>query len=529
MADTKIKDSLSAETPAADEKPVKKTAATTKKTAAKKTTKTAAAETEAAVQEEAPKKTRKAPAKKTVKKAAAKEEAPAAADEKKTVKKAPAKKAAAKKTVKAETTSQSEEMVQKEAAKGASIQSDLAETADKRGAAKDKGQQPATLKEEAETGTPAPQTEKMVQQEAAAGAEVQQSVQAAADKKAAKTTKKAVSKKAAEKPASPIVRPEAAVAVKKEMPLSKAETEKEAADKARAAKEAAAAKAPAKEETVMKPLVDLTEEKLNFYNTLSNDVLNDAARALVGMDWNDLKAGLQKAKDVPAYILDVLNEHRDQAAAFDFEKDGFDASALPVFADRIEATLPFKASDSASLAERIEDALKFQYSDDPLANAEGYNRLMDLMREVLMAGQRENITSLEQMKERIPADLHQLLYKFMDTAYALLPSWQYNDVKYYEGFLYGFLSQFNDLSNMHNRAMMDVADLYIRHGDYGKGDAEYNYVIRENNLKDQIYFRFANVYRPIDLQKAKSIAGSALQYVDGRFEYYPRIMEILNS
>ena len=73
-----------------------------------------------------------------------------------------------------------------------------------------------------------------------------------------------------------------------------------------------------------------------------------------------------------------------------------------------------------------------------------------------------------------------------------------------------------------------MAVLFIKHGDYGQGDADYNYVIRENDIKDYIFFRFANVYRPIDLQKAKSIAGSALRYVDGRYDFYPMIMEIIN-
>lgn len=92
------------------------------------------------------------------------------------------------------------------------------------------------------------------------------------------------------------------------------------------------------------------------------------------------------------------------------------------------------------------------------------------------------------------------------------------------------LSQFEDLHQGYdNRAMMDVADLFIRHGDYGLGDANYNYILRENQLKDQIYFRFADVYRNIDMNKAKAIANSALQFVDGRYDYYPRIIEILES
>ena len=31
------------------------------------------------------------------------------------------------------------------------------------------------------------------------------------------------------------------------------------------------------------------------------------------------------------------------------------------------------------------------------------------------------------------------------------------------------------------------------------------------------------------MNKAKAIANSALQFVDGRYDYYPRIIEILES
>jgi len=92
------------------------------------------------------------------------------------------------------------------------------------------------------------------------------------------------------------------------------------------------------------------------------------------------------------------------------------------------------------------------------------------------------------------------------------------------------LSHFTDLHDKYaNRAMMDVADLYIEHGDYGLGDANYGYIIRENQIKDYIYYRYANVYVDIDREKARSIAQSALQYVDSRYTYYPNIMSILED
>ena len=72
----------------------------------------------------------------------------------------------------------------------------------------------------------------------------------------------------------------------------------------------------------------------------------------------------------------------------------------------------------------------------------------------------------------------------MDLAYSVLKTWKYEDVDYYEHFIYAVLSQLEDLHDTYrNRIMMDVADLYILHGDYGLGDADYGYILRETKSK----------------------------------------------
>ncbi len=158
-----------------------------------------------------------------------------------------------------------------------------------------------------------------------------------------------------------------------------------------------------------------------------------------------------------------------------------------------------------------------------------YKDLFDDVRQVLVYAQQNGIESLEEMETIIPADLHGLLDRFMTVAYTILPGWQHNDVKYYEGFLYGVMAQFEDLASWQNRALMDIADLYIKHGDYARGNDGYSYVLRENQLKDQIYYRFASVYESFDLQRAKGIVRDALRVIDGRYDYYPKLIEILEK
>ena len=125
-----------------------------------------------------------------------------------------------------------------------------------------------------------------------------------------------------------------------------------------------------------------------------------------------------------------------------------------------------------------------------------------------MIGQRKNIGDSAIVSELIGADVDAFVAHFFDLAYAILPDWQYDDVKFYEDFAYAVLSQYYDLFTKYQlRILMDVADLYIKHGDY----------------------RFASVYEDIDFNKAKALAYESLQYVDGRYTYYQNIMDIINK
>ena len=62
-----------------------------------------------------------------------------------------------------------------------------------------------------------------------------------------------------------------------------------------------------------------------------------------------------------------------------------------------------------------------------------------------------------------------------------------------------------------------------------KGDADYGYILRENQIKDYIYYRYASIYEGVDKDKAKQIANQALQFVDDRFTYYPNIIAVLEG
>lgn len=445
---------------------------------------------------------------------------------KKTVEAAPVKKEAVKKTttdIKVTTTKKAEEAKKATPAKKAAATK--AEPAKKSEAPKATATKAEPAKK-AEASKPA--------------AKKAEEVKKAPAKKA--TTKKAAPKKAAPKktttakkaePAKKEAAAKKAEEVKKAAPAKKTASKKAApkktATKAKAAPKKAAVKkaSPAKKPSASKT----KKEKLEQYNNFAIDTCLEMAKAMgVAMDYDAYAAMLLDSDNIKQMAKDVLVKYNVDAKAFSFEKDGYDTDLIEVIFNRISETVDIKASDFKDIAKDIKTHAQYEIQDDATANNEEYQKDFDLVREVLMIGQRKNIHSTEDMKAFVKEDPTDLIGKFMDLALQVLPLFEYDDVKYYENFIYAVLSQFDNLhQKWGTRALMDVADLYIKHGDYGLGDANYNYVLRENEIKDMIYYRFANVYVGIDLDKAKAIANSSFQYVDDRYDYYPKIIEILEK
>ncbi len=431
-----------------------------------------------------------------------------------------AKKAAATTTNKAAAKKTAEKAAEARAEKPA-----VAETKNADEAAKNTGKTVSAAQSEA--GKPAAKTA-----EAAADAEVKTEKKAPARKTAAK---KAPAKKAAAKKAAP----KKEAAPKEEKTAVKEEAKEtvivqdEAAEKA---KEAAVDAPKAEEVTITeikeepKKSMASKEEKTAAYNAFSTDTLLEMASELgLKKTADDLKALMKEDSDL-AEIADELAKDAEKADDFTFEDDGYDIDILPVLVARIYDSIDFSLVNPKTLKDRINAALALELTGDALADTDVYNTLFDTVREVLMIAQQNNIHGVQQINDTVLADVPALVVKFMDVAYNVLKTWQYNDVKYYEGFIYSVLSQFEELhQSLGTRAMMDVADQLILHGDYGLGDANYRYIIRENAIKDMIYFRFASIYRDLDRDKARAIAHEALQWVDGRYDYYQAIVDILNS
>lgn len=324
-------------------------------------------------------------------------------------------------------------------------------------------------------------------------------------------------------------------------PAAKKAPAKKAATKKTPAKKTAATKEPAKKTTVKKtvtkkakPKVDeeaLKALKLDQYNHFSLDTCIDMARAMgVNLGYDQYANWLLEEADEAKIVEVILAENGITSDKFSYEEDGYDADLIPILVKKVSETVDIKAKDFDKLGEEVITHQGYVFSDEILANNDEYHAQFDLMRRLLIIAQRKDLHTMEALKELIKVDATEFVSKFMEIAYNVLKNWQYDDVKYYENFIYTVLSQFDDLYDQYEtKAMMDVADLYIEHGDYGLGDANYNYILRENQIKDLIYFRFANVYKDIDREKCRAIANDALQYVDGRYTYYPNIIQLLEN
>ena len=432
---------------------------------------------------------KKAPAKKV----ASEKKAPAKKEETKpTEKKAPAKKVVAEKKAPAK----------KEEAKPAEKKKVTAKkaTAEKKTPAK---------KEEAKSVEKKKVTAKKATAEKKAPAKKEEAKPA--EEKKATVEKKTPAKKAAAKPAT----------------TKKASTKKTTTKKT-TTKKASTKKTTTKKTTTKKATTKkMTKEEQ--YAKLSLDTCLDLAKAMsMDVTRDSIIQQLILNPDVKSVSENLVNKYQ-LTGKFNFEEDGYDEGLVEVLVSKVFETADIKPQKPEDLQADVTHALNYKFTD-VVADGEEYKDQFDTMRKVLMIAQHKDIHDSKKLEEEVGVDVEKFVEEFMDLAYSVLKTWKYEDVDYYEHFIFAVLSQLEDLHNKYsNRIMMDVADLYILHGDYGLGDADYAYILRENQIKDYIYYRYASIYEGVDKDKAKQIANQALQFVDDRFTYYPNIIAVLEG
>ena len=347
--------------------------------------------------------------------------------------------------------------------------------------------------------------------------------------------KKTTTKKAA-KPAVEVKKEEVKPAETKKAPAKKA-TKSAVKAKKEEVKPAETKKATAKKTTKKATTKKTTTKKVTTkkmtkeeqYAKLSLDTCLDLAKAMsMNVTRDSIIQQLILNPDVKSVSKDLVNKYQ-LTGKFNFEEDGYDEGLVEVLVSKVYETADIKPQKAEDLQADVDHALNYKFTD-VVADGEEYKAQFDTMRKVLMIAQHKDIHDSKKLDEEIGIDVEKFVEEFMDLAYSVLKTWKYEDVDYYEHFIYAVLSQLEDLHDTYrNRIMMDVADLYILHGDYGLGDADYGYILRENQIKDYIYYRYASIYEGVDKDKAKQIANQALQFVDDRFTYYPNIITVLEG
>ena len=340
--------------------------------------------------------------------------------------------------------------------------------------------------------------------------------------------KKVTAKKATAEKKAPAKKEEAKPAEEKKATVEKKTPAKKAAAKPATTKKASTKKTTTKKTTTKKATTKkMTKEEQ--YAKLSLDTCLDLAKAMsIDVTRDSIIQQLILNPDVKSVSENLVNKYQ-LTGKFNFEEDGYDEGLVEVLVSKVFETADIKPQKPEDLQADVTHALNYKFTD-VVADGEEYKDQFDTMRKVLMIAQHKDIHDSKKLEEEVGVDVEKFVEEFMDLAYSVLKTWKYEDVDYYEHFIFAVLSQLEDLHNKYsNRIMMDVADLYILHGDYGLGDADYAYILRENQIKDYIYYRYASIYEGVDKDKAKQIANQALQFVDDRFTYYPNIIAVLEG
>ena len=408
--------------------------------------------------------------------------------------------------------------------------------AEKKAPAKEEEAKPAEEKKApakkvaAEKKTPAKKEAKPVEEKKAPAKKVATEKKAPVKKEEAKPAekKKVTAKKATAEKKAPAKKEEAKPAEEKKATVEKKTPAKKAAAKPATTKKASTKKTTTKKTTTKKATTKkMTKEEQ--YAKLSLDTCLDLAKAMsMDVTRDSIIQQLILNPDVKSVSENLVNKYQ-LTGKFNFEEDGYDEGLVEVLVSKVFETADIKPQKPEDLQADVTHALNYKFTD-VVADGEEYKDQFDTMRKVLMIAQHKDIHDSKKLEEEVGVDVEKFVEEFMDLAYSVLKTWKYEDVDYYEHFIFAVLSQLEDLHNKYsNRIMMDVADLYILHGDYGLGDADYAYILRENQIKDYIYYRYASIYEGVDKDKAKQIANQALQFVDDRFTYYPNIIAVLEG
>lgn len=382
----------------------------------------------------------------------------------------------------------------------------------------------------AEKKAPAKKEAKPVEEKKAPAKKATAEKKTPAKKEEAKSVekKKVTAKKATAEKKAPAKKEEAKPAEEKKATVEKKTPAKKAAAKPATTKKASTKKTTTKKTTTKKATTKkMTKEEQ--YAKLSLDTCLDLAKAMsMDVTRDSIIQQLILNPDVKSVSENLVNKYQ-LTGKFNFEEDGYDEGLVEVLVSKVFETADIKPQKPEDLQADVTHALNYKFTD-VVADGEEYKDQFDTMRKVLMIAQHKDIHDSKKLEEEVGVDVEKFVEEFMDLAYSVLKTWKYEDVDYYEHFIFAVLSQLEDLHNKYsNRIMMDVADLYILHGDYGLGDADYAYILRENQIKDYIYYRYASIYEGVDKDKAKQIANQALQFVDDRFTYYPNIIAVLEG
>lgn len=270
--------------------------------------------------------------------------------------------------------------------------------------------------------------------------------------------------------------------------------------------------------------------KKTYYDAMSlEDCIMNMQKMNVHYHYEDYAQLLCDEADMNILIKNIHEGNHLQDLTLDYKVDGYDQDLVQVTLEKVKASIDVSESDFKDLKKAMDKSLKFIISNDPEKNAEAYLHEFHLCERIMMLAKRRHL-QLQGINEVLNTDVAIFTKHFMDLAYDLLPTWKYEDIVFYEDFMYSYVSLFDELYLMYEqRVQLDCADLYILVNDYDRGNACYNYLLRENEWKDYIYYRFAHIYETIDMSIAKNIAQDALRFVDDRFVYYPNIIEILNK
>lgn len=241
----------------------------------------------------------------------------------------------------------------------------------------------------------------------------------------------------------------------------------------------------------------------------------------------DYQAMLLKYDTLQKAAQAIWRKFKVKAGDYDFDEDGYDRDVILAILENCQQKAPVIASEFSELADQADSLQESEVGQDATQDNQNLSAYENLFEKALFIAQARHFDEQALLNET-GLDVLSLVPAYLQLAEHLYPHHEMDQVIHFERLMSRLCSEFEQVHQKYGQnVMMSLADLYAHHSQLDKAHQLYRYLLRDNDLVDYIYLRYASLFASLsEKETAQALAQEGLRYVDERFLYYPELVKL---